>query len=74
MAGCNCAQCCFCKGYIVNKSRYRVTIDKVDEKGQIICRVKRHRNVCNDCMGDIQKTIDSLDQSRRCDNGQKSGN
>lgn len=60
MAKCNCVQCCFCKGYIAGKSRHRMIIDKVDEKGQVGDRVKLYRNVCDDCMSNIQETINSL--------------
>lgn len=54
------AMCCCCRAYILDKPRHRVTIDKVDDKGQVGDQVRIYRNVCDDCMGEINETMDEL--------------
>ncbi len=64
MEFCNCAQCCFCKAYMVGRSRYRVTIENVDALG-ITDKVENiYPNVCNECMDEVRKAIGNLDMSK----------
>ena len=58
---CNTAQCCFCKGYIVNQGRHRMIIDKVDMYGSIYENVNHYPNICDDCMDQIKDAMDKLD-------------
>lgn len=60
---CNTAQCCFCKGYIVNQSQHRMIIDKVDMTGGVCENVDQYPNICDDCMVDVRRAIKSLDMS-----------
>ena len=63
MMACNTAQCCFCKGYIVNQGRHRMIIDKVDMAGSVCENVNQYPNICDDCMADVRRAIAKLDMS-----------
>jgi len=61
---CNTAQCCFCKAYIVNQSRHRIIIDKVDMAGIVRKNVDQYPNICDDCMAEVRRAIGNLDMSK----------
>lgn len=72
MMACNTAQCCFCKGYIVNQSRHRMIIDKVDIDGVVCKNVDLYPNICDDCMAEVRETISDLDMSKQTKEGEDS--
>ena len=57
-------QCCFCAAYIVDTSRWQVTVDQIDVSGCSSKDKKEYRNVCNECMSEVQKAISNLDMSK----------
>ena len=61
---CNCAQCCFCKGYMTGQDRCRVTIQRVHSSGNLGKMENVYPNVCDECMAEVRIAIGNLDMSK----------